>query len=191
MALYVTTPGMFELTTFGAQNVEAQPGNTISQVHTASLKSVEYQPNVIVIHAGTNDCRQHVDIANAGQRMSEMLDDLFGKVAGATVVLSTLIVSKNKDIEQDRGSVNDQYRALVEDRRKNKKDRIVLAEMDGAGDVFVQEGDLSSDGIHPTDAGHAKMGRIFSHVIVQAHADGLIVKPNHSDSVPENGKYDS
>ncbi|KAH8204781.1 hypothetical protein TruAng_001115 [Truncatella angustata] len=165
-------------------DVEAHSGDTIDQIHTASLKSVVYQPNVIVINAGNNDCHLHIDIKNAGARLNSMLDELFERIPDVTIVLSTLIFSTNKDVEEDRGTLNDQIRGLIIARRE-KKEKIVLAEMTGAGDAFVETVDLTSDGVHPNDGGAKKMGHVFYQAILQAYAEGLITKPNSSDAVPD------
>ncbi|GIK05072.1 hypothetical protein Aspvir_009171 [Aspergillus viridinutans] len=76
-------------------DVEAHPGDVIDQVHTAARGSYRYNPNVVLINAGTNDCLQNRDIAGAGERMRVLVNDLFQSISGVTVVLSTLIPCKD------------------------------------------------------------------------------------------------
>ncbi|KAI1865715.1 hypothetical protein JX265_008038 [Neoarthrinium moseri] len=175
--------GEKNITNDALQHVEAHSGDTIDMIHKASLNSVKYQPNLILINAGNNDCNQHINVTFAGYRMNQMLDELYAKIPGVTIVLSTLVLSTNPEVEKDRPFVNNQYRDLVKDRRA-KKDKIVLAEMVGTGSDFVEKGDLT-DGVHPNDNGHRKMGHIFYQAIVKAQSDGLITEANKSEFVTE------
>ncbi|KAH8668699.1 SGNH hydrolase-type esterase domain-containing protein [Xylariales sp. PMI_506] len=162
--------------------VEAHPGDTIAEIHTASFQSIKYQPNIVLIHAGINDCHLNVNTSFAGYRMGLMLDDLFEKIPGVTLILSTMIVSTNAKVNMSWASVNQQFRDLVA-QRQAKKQKVVLAEMAGSGPIYVQSADLTSDGIHPTDAGDAKMGRIFYETINTAFNNSLITVPNPSSDV--------
>ncbi|KNG86106.1 hypothetical protein ANOM_004862 [Aspergillus nomiae NRRL 13137] len=48
-------------------NVEAHSGDTIDQVKAAAQGSLKYKPNVVLINAGTNDCRRNISIPGAGE----------------------------------------------------------------------------------------------------------------------------
>jgi hypothetical protein len=171
--------------------VEAHPGDVIDQIAQAALNSVKYQPNVVLINAGNNDCHQNLNISFAGYRMGKLLDELYDKIPGVTIVLSTLILSTNSDVEKNRGSVNNQIRTLVADRLKSKN-KIILAEMVGDGSGFVQQADLTNDGIHPNEDGAKKMGHIFYQAIVKANDNGMLIKAIKTDFSPvENANVQS
>ncbi|GIJ86552.1 hypothetical protein Asppvi_005441 [Aspergillus pseudoviridinutans] len=106
-----------ERTLTSHQDVEARPGGVIDQVHTAARGSYRYNPNVVLINAGTNDCLQNRDIAGAGERMRVPIEDIFQSISGVTVLLSTLIPCKDPTGEANRPAVNAQYRTLVSGKR--------------------------------------------------------------------------
>ncbi|KAH6673794.1 SGNH hydrolase-type esterase domain-containing protein [Halenospora varia] len=152
---------------------ESNPGDVIAQVHEKSKNSYKFKPNVACINAGTNDANTHLDIPNAGKRMDALIADLWKApdMAKTLIVLSTVLPTTGGG-ETDRKKINDQYRELVKCHRAEGKP-IVLADMD----LVLTTKDLTSDGTHPTDAGHAKMASGFWTAIEKAHADKLIIKP--------------
>lgn len=161
------------------QNVEGYPGDTIAQIQKAALEalpSLPAKPNLVLINAGTNDCRLNRDIRGAGNRMQQMIEAILRQkdMEKATIILSTLIPSDQKEVKANRDAVNDQYRKLVTVMSK-KGTAIRLAEM---AKVLEWPGDYTVDGkaddTHPSDAGYAKMAKIWYEAIKNAHHDGVI-----------------
>ncbi|KAL3468175.1 SGNH hydrolase-type esterase domain-containing protein [Aspergillus heterothallicus] len=156
-------------------DLEARPGNTIDQVRTATSPSLPCKPNVVLINAGTNDCRLGIDINNAGARMRSLIENVLSAsdMQDTLIVLSTLLPSGNAAIARNTPAVNEQFRALVRTMRREGR-HIVLAEMSGLiyPDDFTQKGQV--DDTHPGDAGYAKMARIWRDAIRDASRQGLI-----------------
>ena len=137
---------------------EGWPGFIIDQVHDKAKASVpQMKPNVILINAGTNDCIQNVDVANAGKRMENMINDLYTMSPGTTIILSSLIVNKQAATENRVGQVNPQYSALA-DRLRSAGKSIVFVDMHGPDGP--QLADMADD-THPNDAGYEKMAKIW------------------------------
>ena len=92
----------------------------------------------------------------------------------ATIILSTLIPSNQKEVKANRDAVNAQYRKLVTAMSK-KGTAIRLAEMEKAlewpQDYTV---DGKADDTHPSDAGYAKMAKVWYEAIKDAYNDGII-----------------
>jgi lysophospholipase L1-like esterase len=70
------------------QDVEANPGDTISQVRAASRNSYPFKPNVVLINAGTNDASQNLQ-AGAGERMEGMIKDMWAADGMVSLLLRT------------------------------------------------------------------------------------------------------
>lgn len=104
----------------------------------------------------SNDCGQNRDTANAGARMKSLIDDIYDKVPEVTVVLSTLVKSKNSRACAE--DLSQQFRDLVKNDYRGK--RIGLADIDSV----IQMSQLDGDGIHPNDDGY----RLFAAVWWQA-----------------------
>lgn len=106
-----------------------------------------------------------------------MLDKLFDKIPGVTIVVSTVLAGSTPGIINHRGSVNAQIRQLVTTRR-NRGQKVVLADVDiPVG--FLTTAHLNPDGIHPNDEGHRRLAAIFYRAIIQARAAGLITAPRN------------
>lgn len=108
--------------------------------------------------------------------MDKMIDMLFDKIPGVTILLSTVLQTKNADKDKVVKKINPQYRALVERRRKQNQ-RIVLADMYESDKPWLSAADLK-DGIHPTDAGYKKMAAIWWKAFQEAEKAGMLQPPN-------------
>lgn len=104
------------------------------QVRTTSgfeeEKLTIFQPNVVLINAGTNDANNAVDVANAGNRMEKLLNDIWRapNMGSTCVFLSTLLPTGNVNGRLNRLPINDQFRVLVKKHAAQGK-CIYLAEM--------------------------------------------------------------
>lgn len=153
---------------------EGWPGLRIGQVQGKADVSVpRLKPNLVTINAGTNDCVQNFDIPGAGARMDGLLESVWAKSPGATIILSTLLVNGNPTTEGRVLRINEQLRSLAR-RKAAARKRIVLAEMHGADGP--QKGELV-DGTHPNDAGYNKMAKIWHRSIQEAASRGFLQRP--------------
>lgn len=93
-----------------------------------------------------------------------MLDYLWLASPQSTILLSTLLVNADKEVDSAVMHVNDQFRALARKKATEQK-KIVLV------DMYTWEGpevqDLV-DGIHPDDKGYHKMARLWLRGIQEA-----------------------
>ncbi|KAL4864062.1 hypothetical protein BDV12DRAFT_201504 [Aspergillus spectabilis] len=157
-----------------SKDVEATPGDMIDAVRAAASSSLRYKPNVVLINAGTNDCRLDHQFATAGDRMRALINTLLEgeDIQGTAIILSTLIPSDLPAIEVNRNNVNAQYRALVTSMR-NEGVSIVLADMDPRS---------LPDNTHPGDAGYGKMATVWAKAIEETASENLIKEPVESDA---------
>ncbi|RWA08431.1 hypothetical protein EKO27_g6662 [Xylaria grammica] len=171
-------------------DVEGWPGYVIDQVHTkATTAASKYKPNLVLINVGTNDCSGNIDLANAGKRMSALLDDLYKGSPRATVILSTLLVRSDASKQECVLDVNSQFKTVAAAQRANGR-RIVVADMQPPAGPTTAE---LVDGTHPTEAGYAKMAAIWFNGIKDADSQGFLLTkeaiPGNPDGVPDRGTY--
>ncbi|CAG8954298.1 hypothetical protein HYFRA_00005919 [Hymenoscyphus fraxineus] len=131
---------------------EGHPGFTISEVYGAWNKSAGLRPNLVLVNAGTNDCIQSKDTKHAGVRMKALIDDIFKKVPETTVILSTLVPSR--DNGACARNISTQFRELVKSKHYRNA-RLGLADIESS----LKLSDLA-DGTHPNDGGY----KIFAGV---------------------------
>ncbi|KAH7022917.1 SGNH hydrolase-type esterase domain-containing protein, partial [Ilyonectria destructans] len=153
---------------------EGWNGLRIDQVLEKAKASVpELLPNLITINVGTNDCVQDYDIENAAGRMEEMLRYLWKTSSKATVILSTLLVNGDSDVEERVLEVNKQFKVLAENMTAESR-KVILVDMHSSDGP--QEGDLV-DGTHPDSAGYQKMAELWFKGIEDAASRGWLESP--------------
>ena len=164
---------------------EGWPGFVIDEVHDKSNQNVPItKPNLVLINAGTNDALQNRDVANAGARMTSMINDIFKQSPQATVVLSSLIPNRNPDAQARAVQINSQYDNVVNTLRGQGR-QIVFADMQSAAGPTIA--DITDDGTHPTDAGYVKMANVWMDAIVQATLAGFLRKAEPLAGFPDDG----
>lgn len=114
-----------------------------------------------------------------------MLDDLYNQIPNVTIIASIVIPGTANGIPQNRDAVNAQIRSLVADRR-NKNQRIVLADVDDPPGFFTTEY-LISDGTHPNDEGHRRLAAIYLRSIEEANESGYLRAPTDTGMSDEPG----
>ncbi|KAL7622911.1 hypothetical protein AAE478_006590 [Parahypoxylon ruwenzoriense] len=152
---------------------EGWRGFRIDEIEKKGEKSVrELQPDILTVNAGSNDCLQNFRIESAADRMEKMLECLWTASPRSVVVLSTLLVNVDREIDARVLHINNQFRALVRRKETEQKRRIVLADMYASEGPDI--GDLV-DGTHPGDVGYVKMARIWARSIQEVVLRGLPV----------------
>ncbi|KAI4602200.1 hypothetical protein KJ359_009438 [Pestalotiopsis sp. 9143b] len=179
-------------TNIPCQNVEANPGDIVDQVHERSSLSYGYKPNVVMINAGTNDCTRNIDVASIGDRMRSLISDLWAAdgMSNTLILLSHVLPNWDDTCRGNRATINAQYTSLARTLRAQGRP-IAAVSMD-----YMTEDDLL-DGTHPTDYGYVKMANVWWTALEQAALDDLIPPPakvdlannNMCDKAPGAGTY--
>ncbi|KAH8895341.1 hypothetical protein GQ53DRAFT_855657 [Thozetella sp. PMI_491] len=160
---------------------EAVPGDILTDILRRIPHSLAYKPNIAIINGGTNDAIRNVDVGNAGSRMLDVLNAIWGgtDMANTCIMLSTLLPTSDGTGSSTRPSINTQYRNLVTQLSKAGK-CIYLADMAPGGVEWFTWDDFDpgeSVHVHPNDKGHKMMAAVFYRAINRAAAAGKIVQP--------------
>lgn len=89
---------------------EGYPGYTIDQIDSATRNAINagLKPDVILLHAGTNDLNGNVDVSNAGTRLKKLISDVNAAWPQATVLVAQIIGSTNAGLHTKINSYNAQ-----------------------------------------------------------------------------------
>jgi lysophospholipase L1-like esterase len=162
-----------------AQNAcQAKSGDVIAQIAAKAAVSVpRFQPNVVLVDMGTNNCNEGGTVPEAGANVTRTIRQIYADAPGATVVLATLLVNAVPAQEACRQTVNPQYESLAA-QLASEGHRIVLVDMRSppAPLVGLTTKDLNGTR-HPSDGGYAKMAAIWQSGIVAAASKGFLVAP--------------
>lgn len=165
---------------------EAWPGYVIDQVASKAELSIPLKPNLVLLHVGTNDAVQNLDIQNAGARLGRLIDRLFDAVPGVTIIASTLLPNTNPVTQANIEIYNQQIPGIVRNRQAVGK-KIVYVDFSSS---YFSPSDLS-DGTHPTDAGYLKMAEVWYQGIIAADGRGWLSLPAGSASDVVSGGSDT
>jgi lysophospholipase L1-like esterase len=124
-----------------------------------------YQPNLVLLHIGTNDMNQNFQVSTAPNRLSALIDQITTDVPAATVVVASLIPANDATIQARINTFNASVPGIVAAKQQAGK-RVRLVDM-----ASLTTADLA-DTLHPNDSGYAKMSTIFYAGAAQALRDG-------------------
>lgn len=163
--------------TMADNECEGWPGYTIAQVAAKAELSIPSQPNLVLLHVGTNDAVQNLDIQHAGDRLGNLIDRLFDAIPGVTIIASTLLPNAIPKTQANVNIYNRKIPDVVQSRQANGKHIIYV----GFSSSNFGLSDLSSDGTHPTDAGYLKMSEVWYQGIVAIKGRGWL--SNHERGI--------
>lgn len=167
------------------QDHEGHSGQRIDQIADAAYCSVQQRrPNVVTLHAGTNDMNQTFELATAPGRLGSLIDQILKDAPEATVLVATLVPATKEGLQPRIDAYNAKLPDIVKQRQEQGK-RVRLVNMSE-----VTTADLAQPA-HPGDSGYRKMAQAFHAAIVKAESDGWIkdpvTAPGGQCSTPDDG----
>jgi lysophospholipase L1-like esterase len=142
---------------------EGHRGWRIGQIEERAAGWVdEHDPDVVLLHIGTNDLVQGASAQEAASSMDSLLDTLTTAKPEMAVIVSTLIPLHAGDATWRE--TNAAFARLVAERAA-AGERVLLADMGAGG---PQAGDQIPDGVHPSGEGYALMAQVWHPVVVKA-----------------------
>jgi lysophospholipase L1-like esterase len=148
--------------TFEPQN-EGHSGWTIAQIQEIEHCTIKgYQPNVVFLDIGTNDIGRGGDPGTAATANENLINSIFADDPGVTIVVGGLIPTGTYAANMTT------YNTLLSNWISGQSSHVVFADM-----TAVKLFDLA-DGLHPNDAGYAKMAWPWLQGLDTAIANGWL-----------------
>ena len=150
------------------------------------------QPDVVFLQIGTNDILSLYALDTFGERLEHLVDTVLASLPeNGCLYLATLPVMDANDhlyiseyfftvesMDEAVESCNKQIKALAEKKRGEGK-HLILADING----LLTKADLY-DGVHPSEAGYAKMGQ-FWYERLEEYRSGKADIPGSAEQPPE------
>lgn len=168
-AISVDMIGSLSSGTMTDHSHEGHSGKYLADIETYWELSVRARPNVVLIHAGTNNMDKAVELASCPDIMESILDGLFAKAPDAVLVVAPIIFAKSVEMQKNTDAFNKKLKVIVETKQKAGK-HILLAPID------ITTADLADDK-HPNDKGYEKMANAWLEGIVDADSRGWLKAP--------------
>lgn len=150
---------------------EGHPGRRIDEIADLAYCPVQkYRPNVVTLHAGTNDMNQEFELATAPDRLGALIDQTLKDAPEATVLVATLVPATKEGMQPLIDAYNARIPGIVKQRQDQGK-HVRLVDM---GEVTTA--DLAQPA-HPNDNGYRKMADAFYWGILESESAGWIKDP--------------
>ncbi|WBB73225.1 GDSL-type esterase/lipase family protein [Micromonospora sp. WMMD1128] len=137
---------------------EGRPGWTTTQllnlVTGGGLNYAQGKPNLLIVMAGANDFGAGADPAGVLAGLEQLVDAVLAAAPGSGVVLceAVLMSSYVSSVLTGRSRQGQQLNELLPGLVEARADRVVLARTS-----LLDQGDINSAGVHPTDGGYQRM----------------------------------
>ncbi|KAM7213660.1 hypothetical protein V8F06_010981, partial [Rhypophila decipiens] len=97
---------------------EGHSGEYLHQILSHVSKSIPAKPNVVLIHAGTNNMDKGLDIDQAPELMESIIEQVFAGSPNAVVLLAPVIWADEPDMQARTDVFNEQLGGIIERRQK-------------------------------------------------------------------------
>jgi lysophospholipase L1-like esterase len=122
------------------------PGYTINQIRGVAGGGLAFRPNVVLLHAATNDLNRGNPASepdsNAPQRLGALIDDVLKAVPKAVVIVAKIIPSKQSGLNANIRTYNNALPAIVAERVKKGSSVSIV-------DMNVLSSNELGDNLHP------------------------------------------
>lgn len=150
---------------------ECYGGNTIDQMSVHADYSIPFQPNLVVMHVGSNDMPG--DYTGAHVRYGNLIDKFFDQIPNVTIIASTLLPLKAH--QNEANYFNAHLPDVIKTRQAAGK-KVVLADMSSSFFSYADQVDGYAPCLvislmncqlklqysqHPNDFGYKKMAAVF------------------------------
>ncbi|OLN85387.1 putative endoglucanase X 2 [Colletotrichum chlorophyti] len=157
-------------------NYAAWSGRTIKYIADNVGPSLAQRPNIILLHAGTNDMNSKKEVstegndpAGAAERLGSLIDQMIAACPDATILVAQIIAA----YEVHHWPAMKEYQKLIPEvveQRRNASHHVIAVDFASIGQGVVQ---LLDDNIHPSDKGYQVMGDYWYDFITQIPKDWI------------------
>ena len=151
---------------------EGHNGAMIAQIANYTQDSLTERPNLVLLHAGTNDMNAPLEPDTAPERLGSLIDQVTSACPDAAVLVAQIVPSGYAPTEARILTFNKAVLDVVE-QRANAGKHVLLVDM---FDALNSSTDFT-DYLHPNDRGYGKMADTWYNAINVADSKGWIHEP--------------
>ncbi|KAE8363570.1 hypothetical protein BDV27DRAFT_158663 [Aspergillus caelatus] len=148
---------------------EGHSGKYLADIRQYLELSIDAKPNIVLVHAGTNNMDKEVDLDKADQLIESIIDRLFEGSRGVTVLIAPVIWANDPRMQKNTDAYNTKLRAIIKRRQQEGQHLLEVP-------ISITASDLS-DKKHPNSVGYGKMAAAWYDGILEAQTRGWIQTP--------------
>ncbi|RYP76005.1 hypothetical protein DL771_002077 [Monosporascus sp. 5C6A] len=147
-------------------------GFFLAEIHGYALNSLGASPNVVLLHAGTNNMDLDVDVETAPGLVQGIIDEILERLPDTTVIVAKIIwANDDPRMQANKDAFNVGIEELVTENERAGK-HVLLADMSR----IITSDDLK-DRKYPNDKGYRKMATVWLDAIQVGIERGWILNP--------------
>lgn len=150
-------------------------GWTISEIAEGARPDFKLLPNVVLLHAGTNDMDKDPapePYDTAPERLASLVDEILGAIPEVTLVVAQIVQSGNPGTRDRIPAYNAAISGILNERAA-KGSKILAIDMSSIG----VGGSNLIDNLHPNDKRYELMAGFWFEALKQASEKGWITAP--------------
>lgn len=148
---------------------EGHSGHFLAEIAEFYKLSIRARPNVVLIHAGTNNMDKERDLAKSPDLMESIIDGVNKEAPDATILVMPVIWANDTRMQNNTDHFN------------GALDRIIKAKQDDGVHILNVPTNLTladmADFKHPNDRGYEKMAEAWLSAILEADDNGWLEEP--------------
>lgn len=148
---------------------EGHSGKYLADIAQYWKRSIQARPNVVLIHAGTNNMDKEVDLAIAPRLIESIIDDIFSAASDAAILVAPVIWANSARMQANTDAFNHQLEQIILEKQQAGKHILSVRTNIGLPDL--------SDMKHPNNAGYEKMASAWYSAVIEAQGRGWLSKP--------------
>lgn len=152
---------------------EGHSGEYLADMLDNLKLSVSAEPNIVLLHAGTNNMDKEVDLDKAPELMETIIDNLFKGSPNAAVLVAPVIWANNARMQKNTDAFNKKLEGIIEKKQDDGKHILSVPTAIGKDDLWDEK--------HPNEKGYAKMAAAWFKAILAANEKGWIEAPDEVD----------
>lgn len=145
---------------------EGHPGWTINEL-TEFLDTEDiltsYQPNIVLLMAGTNDILRFDDASTVIADLNQLIEHIRDELTNTWIFVSSITPLDPTDKGQQRANIVEEVNALLPDIAEQKGERVTYVNAGGS----LELDDLATDDIHPNTAGYQEIGNAWYDALLE------------------------
>ncbi|KAH6949099.1 family 3 carbohydrate esterase, partial [Fusarium avenaceum] len=153
---------------------EGHSGRVLAQINEYWRRSIAARPNVVLVHAGTNNMDLEEDLEGSPAMLAAIIDGLLANAPDATVLVAPVIWANKPRMQQNTDRFNPKVISIIEERQKHGKHVLEVP-------IDITVADLW-DEKHPNDSGYEKMASAWLKGILEADNRGWLKDPVARDA---------
>lgn len=163
--------------TFSNNQHEGHRGKIIDEIAQESSVGIWATPNIVLIHAGTNDINRNIDVDNAPNRLSDLIGLVFEHSPKAAVFVAQIVPTKTESSTARVQAYNNAIAGVV-------NTWVAKGKLITTVDIFSVVNPITdlADDLHPNFKGYTKMAQQWYNAITIADEKGWIVEAGKSQA---------